>query len=99
MLDDYSEWGYANPNSLSGPRIWVPGIGEGIDPATGNPSPRGDVDVDGVVEPEELFPRGNLGSHLNPTDNYGFIGEVRLSYCSCHLTRPKVALQNMVLPS
>lgn len=77
-LDDYSEWGYTDPALLSDPQIWGSGIGEGIDPAAGNPSPVGDLDVDGVVEPEERFSGDRLGVYHDPTDNYGFIGEARL---------------------
>lgn len=90
-LDDYSDWGYTDPALLLDPEIWGAGIGEGVDPVTGNPSPLGDIDVDGVVEPEEQFPGGVLGAYSDPTDNYGFIGEARLSNWELGLIRWKTS--------
>lgn len=77
-IDDYSDWGYTDASLLSDPLIWGPGIGEGVDPITGTASPIGDIDVDGAVEPEEIFRKQKLGEYSDPTTNYGIIGEARV---------------------
>lgn len=76
-IDDYSQWGYADPALLRDPVAWGAGIGAGIDPATGRFSPAGDLDVDGVVEPHELVGGVPLGGYADPTRDLGFTGEVR----------------------
>lgn len=76
-IEDYAEWGFTDPALLKDPGIWGVGIGEGLDPVTGRFSPAGDLDVDGTVEPDEIL-RGNpIGEYADPTDNYGFTGELR----------------------
>ena len=76
-IDDYSSWGFTDESLLSDPVRWGPGIGDGIDPATGAASPPGDIDVDGVVEANERINGNALGSYSDPTDDYGYMGEVR----------------------
>ena len=76
-IEDYSAWGYTDPYLLSDSSIWGPGIGEGVDPVTGEASPVGDIDVDGKVESEDLFRGRKVGQYSDPTSNYGFIGEAR----------------------
>ncbi len=65
-ISDYSYWGFTDESLLSDPLRWGPGIGSGIDPATGRESPIGDIDVDGLVENEELFEGNQLGAILIP---------------------------------
>jgi iron complex outermembrane receptor protein len=76
-IEDYAAWGYTDPSLLSDPSIWGPGIGEGVDPVTGDASPIGDIDLDGTVESEELIRGRKVGQYSDPTSNYGFIGEAR----------------------
>lgn len=75
-LDDYAEWGYTQENLLSDPRYWGNGIGTGVDPATGNTSPNGDINVDGVVSDDELRNGRALGRYYDPSDNHSFFAEV-----------------------
>ncbi|EDY82297.1 TonB-dependent receptor domain protein [Verrucomicrobiia bacterium DG1235] len=78
-IEDYSDWGYTDPSLLSNPAAWGAGIGAGADPATGRFSPAGDLDVDGFVEEDELVRGSPIGEYADPTEDYGFIGELRFS--------------------
>lgn len=75
-IDNYSDWGYTNPQLLRDPSIWGAGIGNGIDPFSGNPSPAGDTNVDGVVSPNEQFNGSALGEYADPTNDIGLMGEL-----------------------
>ncbi|BFM12417.1 hypothetical protein R50072_25700 [Simiduia litorea] len=78
-INDYSEWGYTNPALLSDPIIWGNGIGLGIDPATGNASPAGDVNVDGQVQDGEKVRGRAVGAYYDPSDNRSIFAEISLS--------------------
>ncbi len=78
-IEDYSKWGYTDPALLKDPSLWGVGIGEGFDPVTGRFSPAGDLDVDGVVEADETLRGSPIGEYADPTDDYGFTGELRFA--------------------
>lgn len=78
-IEDYSDWGFSDPALLKDPSIWGVGIGEGFDPVTGRFSPVGDLDVDGKVDADESLRGSPIGEYADPTDNYGFTGELRFS--------------------
>ena len=78
-ISDYSQWGYTNPTLLLDPTIWGNGIGLGIDPATGNVSPAGDINVDGQVEGSEKVRGKAVGGYYDPSDNRGIFAEINLS--------------------
>ncbi|MBK1879574.1 TonB-dependent receptor plug domain-containing protein [Pelagicoccus mobilis] len=84
-IEDYSEWGYTNPDLLADPERWGAGIGLGVDPVTGRLSPAGDLDLDGVVESDELVQGNPLGEYSDRTDNWGVTAEVRLGRTSLGL--------------
>ncbi len=75
-ISNYSNWGFTNEAWLRDPTIWGAGIGDGIDPATSNASPVGDVNVNGSVEPFEEFNGKPLGKYADPSDNMGFFSEI-----------------------
>ncbi|GAA5316439.1 MAG: hypothetical protein AseanaTS_16430 [Candidatus Pelagadaptatus aseana] len=75
-IDDYADWGYTREALLRDPLIWGAGIGLANDPATGNPSPVGDINVNGVVESFEKFNGSPLGSYSDRSEDVGFIGEL-----------------------
>jgi iron complex outermembrane receptor protein len=75
-IDDYADWGYTRESLLRDPQIWGAGIGLANDPATGNPSPVGDINVNGRLEGFETFNGEPLGYYSDLTENLGFLGEV-----------------------
>ncbi|MDN3640539.1 TonB-dependent receptor plug domain-containing protein [Simiduia curdlanivorans] len=77
-ISDYSQWGYTNPALLSDPDIWGNGIGLGTDPATGNLSPAGDVNVDGQVQDGEKVRGKAVGTYYDPSDNRSIFAEINI---------------------
>ena len=77
-IEDYSQWGYTDPDLLRDPARWGAGIGEANDPVTGRFSPAGDLDVDGVVQSNELVRGKPLGEYADPSENWGLTAEARL---------------------
>ncbi len=75
-IEDYSAWGYTEQRWLADPGTWGAGIGAGLDPATGNVSPSGDINVDGQVSDAELMNGAPLGRYQDPSDNRGIYAEV-----------------------
>ncbi|UTA49062.1 TonB-dependent receptor [Simiduia sp. 21SJ11W-1] len=75
-IEHYSEWGYTDEALLANPDIWGAGIGQGQDPATGNPSPVGDINVDGSVSASERVRGKALGRYQDPSENQGLYAEI-----------------------
>lgn len=75
-INDYSTWGFAHPALLSDPSIWGSGIGLGSDPATGNASPIGDINVDGIVQSREKRRGAPLGYYQDPSVNRGLFADI-----------------------
>lgn len=75
-ISDYSDWVYTDEALLRDATIWGAGIGLANDPATGNPSPIGDVNVDGVVTGNERLRDSSLGQYDDPSENYSLFGEL-----------------------
>ena len=75
-IGDYADWVYTNEALLSDSTIWGAGIGLGIDPATGNPSPVGDANVDGIVTDAELQRDSPLGQYNDLSENQAFFADI-----------------------
>ncbi len=75
-INDYSSWGFTNPELLSDASTWGVGIGEGVDPVTSVYSPPGDINVNGTVDPFEQFNGKSIGRYEDPSDNIGVMGEL-----------------------
>lgn len=75
-INNYSNWGYTSEDWLKDPDAWGNGIGQGIDPATSNVSPAGDINVDGVVSSIEKFNGEALGEYADPSDDMSLMAEI-----------------------